>query len=525
MVSLLLQSACQVVLFLSAYHRSFVMVSKFLVGLVATTNIFQSTLAACQGRDPKANNAALPADSSTTQSTSGATGTISRDTLYYDVAVIGGGSGGVYTAMGLVDQGKTVAVIEKQGRLGGHAHTYTDPQTGLPINYGVQVLHNNDLVKEYFARFGLNTTTSPVGGSSSLTQLAADFNNGKALTNVSISSDPAAIGSALATYGSIAASYASYLADGFNLPDEVPEDLLMPFGEFVVKYNISAGLPTIFQINQGIGNILDLPTIYTFQYLPVDTLIYLQNGFIVPADGKMTTLYDAAAAELGDDVFLNSNVVSVDRTSSSNVTITLSTPTGTKTIIASRLVMAIQPTIDNLSSFLDLTAEEIDIFSRFTHAGYWPMLVNNTGIPDNIQVNYYDPNTPFNIPRMPSGYVLSPTVIPGLKTFYYGSGQTSGPNPSKEEVRAQMTAGIARLIAGGAVGNVTSMPNVVALEDHGAFCLQVSAEEIKAGFYKKMNTLQGKGNTFWTGATWIAHDSAQIWRFSKGLLPNITAGL
>ncbi|KAJ4420528.1 hypothetical protein N0V82_004301 [Gnomoniopsis sp. IMI 355080] len=487
------------------------MVSKALLGLLATTTFFHSAIAACQGRGANAISASptSPED----------------DVLYYDVALIGGGSGGVYTAMGLIDQGKSVAVIEKQERLGGHAHTYTDPQTGLPINYGVQVLHNNDLVKAYFARFGLNTTISPVGGTSSLTQIVADFNTGKPLTNVSIPSDTAAIGSALATYATIAASYAPYLADGFNLPDDVPEDLLMPFGEFVVKYNISAGLPTIFQINQGIGNILDLPTIYTFQYLPMETLIYLQSGFIVPADGKMTTLYDAAAAELGDNVFLSSTVVSVDRTSSSNVTITVSTPNGVKTIVASRLVMAIQPTIDNLSPFLDLTTEEQDIFSRFTHAGYWPMIVNNTGIPDNVQVNFYDANTPFNLPRMPSGYVISPTVVPGLKTFYYATGQTSGANPSKDEVRAEMLAGISRLATGGAVSNASSVPNVVAYEDHGAFCLQVSAEEIKAGFYKKMNALQGKSNTFWTGATWIAHDSAQIWRFSEGLLPNITAGI
>ncbi|KAJ4390936.1 hypothetical protein N0V93_004535 [Gnomoniopsis smithogilvyi] len=492
------------------------MVSNVLRGLIASTSLLHSTLAACQGRSPDVVSASTLLPNST--STQG-------DVLYYDVAVIGGGSGGVYTAMGLIDQGKSVAVIEKQERLGGHAHTYTDPQTGLPINYGVQVLHNNDLVKAYFARFGLNTTISPVGMTNGVTQVAADFNTGKLLTNLSIPTDTAAIGSALATYATIAASYSSYLSDGFNLPDDVPEDLLMPFGDFVVKYNISAGLPTIFSINQGIGNILDLPTIYTFQYLPLETLIYLQNGFIVPADGKMTTLYDAAAAELGENVFLSSTVESVNRTASSNVTINVATPGGPKTIIASRLVIAIQPTIDNLSPFLDLTAEERDVFSRFTHAGYWPMIVNNTGIPDNFQVNFYDPNTPFNLPRMPGGYVISPTVVPGLKTFYYATGQTSGANPSKLEVRTEMLAGISRLASSGLVSNTSSVPNVVAYADHGAFCLQVSAEEIKAGFYKKMNALQGSGNTFWTGATWIAHDSAQIWRFSEGLLPNITAGI
>lgn len=477
-----------------------------LFGLAVTATFFESTLAACQGR----------------QTTSSAA---DQDVLYYDVAVIGGGSGGVYTTMGLIDAGKSVVVIEKAARLGGHAHTYTDPTTGLPINYGVQVFHNNDLVKAYFDRFGLNTSISPVGGTSAPTPLLADFNTGAALTNVTLPSDQVEIGTALTTYATLAASYAPYLAAGFNLPDDVPEDLLMPFGEFVTKYNISAALPAIFQVNQGIGNLLDLPTIYTFQYLPAETVQYLQAGFIVPADGKVTTLYDAAATELGDNLFLSSIVTSVDRTTSTNVTLTVTTPSGVKTIVASRLVIAIQPTIDNLSPFLDLTTEETDLFSRFTHSGYWPMLVNNTGIPDTVAVNFYAADTPFNLPRMPGGYIISPTIVPGLKTFYYAGVQTSGANPSISDVLAEMTAGIGRLATGGAVANASSVPNVVALEDHGAFCLQVSAEEIKNGFYKKLNALQGGSNTFWTGATWIAHDSSQIWRFSAALIPNITVGI
>lgn len=502
------------------------MVSRILLGLLASTSLFRPARTTCHSQGAKAAASVQPSDSTSSGSVHTVTNEGDGDVLYYDVAVIGGGSGGVYTAMGLLDLGKKVAVIEKTERLGGHAHTYTDPETGLPINYGVQVLHNNDLVKAYFARFDLNTTVAPVQGTSVLMQLIADFNTGETLTDVVIPSDPVTIQAAMATYASIALSYAPFLADGFNLPDDVPEDLLMPFGDFVVKYNISAALPTIFSINQGIGNMLDLPTMYTFQYLPVETLMYLQNGFIVPADGKMTTLYDAAAVELGDNVFLSSTVIAVDRTASSNVTIIVATPDGVKTIIASRLVIAIQPTVENLSAFLDLTVEETDLFSRFTHAGYWPMLVNHTGIPDNVQVNFYDPDTPFNLPTMPSGYILRPTVVPGLKSFYYGSGQTPGANPSKAEVLVEMTAGISRLATtGGAVVNASSLPNVVALEDHGAFCLQVSAEEISSGFYKQINALQGKGNTFWTGATWIAHDSSQIWRFSKGLLPNITAGI
>jgi phytoene dehydrogenase-like protein len=55
----------------------------------------------------------------------------------YDVAIIGGGSSGTYTAIQLQKAGKSVAVIERNGRLGGHVNTYIDPVTGGTMDYGV----------------------------------------------------------------------------------------------------------------------------------------------------------------------------------------------------------------------------------------------------------------------------------------------------------------------------------------------------------------------------------------------------
>jgi len=46
-------------------------------------------------------------------------------------------------------------VIEQKVRLGGHTETYTDPGTGQHVELGVEVIHNTDLVKNYFARFSV----------------------------------------------------------------------------------------------------------------------------------------------------------------------------------------------------------------------------------------------------------------------------------------------------------------------------------------------------------------------------------
>lgn len=62
-----------------------------------------------------------------------------QDIITRDVCIIGGGSTGTYSAVRLSqDLGKSVVVIEKTSRLGGHTETHTDPKTGGPIDYGVQ---------------------------------------------------------------------------------------------------------------------------------------------------------------------------------------------------------------------------------------------------------------------------------------------------------------------------------------------------------------------------------------------------
>src|SRR5438445_679085 len=58
-----------------------------------------------------------------------------------DVAVLGGGSSGTYTAVRLRDLGKSVAVVQVTDRLGGHCETYRHPATGPPTRSAVMAFH------------------------------------------------------------------------------------------------------------------------------------------------------------------------------------------------------------------------------------------------------------------------------------------------------------------------------------------------------------------------------------------------
>lgn len=60
-----------------------------------------------------------------------------------DVAVIGGGATGTYAAINLKLLGESVVLVEKENILGGHTNTYTDPTTGVTVDYGVQAFWNS----------------------------------------------------------------------------------------------------------------------------------------------------------------------------------------------------------------------------------------------------------------------------------------------------------------------------------------------------------------------------------------------
>lgn len=104
------------------------------------------------------------------------------ETITVDVCIVGGGSTGTYSAVRLSEAfGKTVVVIEKTGRLGGHTETYIDPVTTFPVDYGVFGWHNISLVTDYFARLGVGLSAVPL--SNPFTTAFIDLKTGKVVPN------------------------------------------------------------------------------------------------------------------------------------------------------------------------------------------------------------------------------------------------------------------------------------------------------------------------------------------------------
>ena len=427
-----------------------------------------------------------------------------------DVAIIGGGSTGTYAAIRLRDLGKSVAVVETDDRLGGHTHTYTDPATNAKIDIGVVVWHELPIVRDYFARFDvpLIKASFDAPGQQSL---YVDYRTGKVVDGYA-PSDPSA---ALGAYAAQLAQY-PYLEAGFDLPNPVPADLLLPFGDFVKKYALDAVVNTVFNFGQGLGDLLKQPTLYVMKNFGLDILRNLSVGFLTTERHNNSELYEKARTELGADALLRSRVIATDRDAAGYANLLVQTPSGLKIIRAKKILFTAPPKLDNLFGF-DLDATEASLFSQFGNSAYYTGLLRNTGIPDNVSVNNIGAGTAYNLPSLPGVYSISPTGVPGLHSVKYGSPKQL----SETQVKADILAAVKRLRTAGTIPTTT--PEFAVFASHSPFELTVSPSAIKNGFYRKLNALQGRNRTFYTGAAFHTHDSSLLWQFTEALLPRIAA--
>ncbi|TVY36652.1 Beta-cyclopiazonate dehydrogenase [Lachnellula occidentalis] len=433
-----------------------------------------------------------------------------------DISIVGGGSAGTYAAVRLQALGKTVLVIEKTDRLGGNTQTYKDPVSQKSVDYGVRAWHNISEVRNYAAH--LNVLLIPTDLSTpGVTREYFDFNTGKVNHTYVIPDTNVAF----QVYIAQAAKY-PYLDDGFDLPSPVPADLLLPLGEFVKKWSLESLVPTLWNVAQGIGNILQTPTIYVLKYFGNSVIQGFQTGFLANADGDNSALYEAASKVLDPNVLYDTTILDMER-AESGVRIVVKTATETILVKSKKLIIAVQPLLADMAAF-DLSVDEKRLFSQFKGNEYFVGILRNTGIPDNTTITNTDLSQLYSLPQSPSLYDIVQTGIPGLQTVtYLGATNTdlSTSSTSSADIQKIILDGVMKVD----IRDKTFKPEFAVSSMHAPFELQVSAEAIEKGFYGQLYGLQGQRNTWYTSATFHAPDSSLIWRFTEGLLANITAGL
>ncbi|KAK0343836.1 hypothetical protein LTR94_016871 [Friedmanniomyces endolithicus] len=425
-----------------------------------------------------------------------------EDVLVRDVIVIGGGASGTYGAIQLKDAGRSVAVVEKAGRFGGHVNTYDDPETGLALEYGVQAYDNDSITRAYFERFDVPFIPLFAG----VGERVEDFDTGRNVTTATPLS--------LATWANFTNTYYPNPALGVHLPSPVPADLLLPFRDFIKKYSIEDAAYTIWSISAPTDNLLDQLTFY---------VVFGANAASAPIPGGSTVqevatrnnseLYGKAQAELGENALINSQVIAARRSNDSTALV-VQTPETTKLLLASQVLFSGPILLDNLQPF-DLDTREHNVFSQLYYTAWYTSLVTDTGLAPGFSYENADSNTPYNIPIQPYTFHIGPSRV--NTTFYAFYGATEA--VPEAEVKATIAENI-HILSGN-----TSTPRFLAFASHTPFKQQVSADALADGFYDKLNALQGYRGMHYTGNALDVSGSSSVFNFTQHLLPGIESAI
>jgi len=168
----------------------------------------------------------------------------------------------------------------------------------------------------------------------------------------------------------------------------------------------------------------------------------------------------------------------------------------------------------------DLDSNESALFAKWSYSDYYTILVNNTGLPAGYTfTNANESTSTWHVPQLPAPYGINPTRVPGLFYVWYGSPT----RVTETQVKAEITAAIKRLRPT-VNSTATTEPQFLGFNSHSPFKLVVGANDIESGFYEKLEGLQGKRNTYYTGAAFISHGAAVLWNYTLPIVHEI-AGL
>lgn len=407
---------------------------------------------------------------------------------------------------------------------GGHVSTYDDPVTGKPFEFGVQSFNAYGPAEAFFNRLQIPFSAAP---RVPLTSRYVDFKSGNTVPyQPSSNADRTA---ALQRFLDAAEPYEDFLLPGyfnFPTPGNIPADLLLPFGEFVTKYNLSAAVNQVFEVTgMGVGDIKKSLTMYVLSaFGPPMIRTFLGNGSIfTPNSRRNIEVYEKIQTRLASDLLLGSTVVQSTRSNNGHVLWVKNHATNTYTLVnAAKLLIAIEPTKENTEPF-NLDNEEKAVFNKFKHQVIHAGIVSHPSLPVDVSI--------VNIPAngAPTSYIELPTPNHNARFDYMGGNSTNwrvlmvgDENFDTSKAQALVKKNFKDMVKKGTLpaGGPAEL-EIKAWSNHGAMHMHFPAKEVKEGMIQRLYALQGRNKTWWTGAAFSHQFQAVVWAFDDVLLESM----
>lgn len=407
------------------------------------------------------------------------------------IAVIGAGASGLTAAHQLRQLGyEDLVVYEKRDRVGGKIYSYTYQDTVFELGAfwaGEGYTVTDELAEAYDVEFRTEEVEFLVRNADGIEYELTDY--------VVKTNGWWTLFRNLLAYQKVQKKF-SYLteAGGFFQIDN--EDLYLSFADFSKKYGIEALAAGYrpFWIGCGYGYYEETPAMYVLKLMMgsvkvnlLDALVSLlpwsknqQSGLRRAPEGYQR-IWDRLAATL-PDVRLNSAVTAVERYMvNDRWQIDVSTDTDTETFDA--LIVATD--LGAAANFLDLKEGERELFAQVENYNY--------------HIYLFSADVPYT---------------PGTMVFLdqYGTADTIGHATAvvnREKYPNVWTSG--QLVPWGASGDEVETRLIQDIEDLGGrfdqviekvewtYFPHVKTAGLKAGFYPKLETLQGEQNTYFVG--------------------------
>lgn len=342
---------------------------------------------------------------------------------------------------------------------------------------------------------------------------------------------------ALKKYLEICEKYEDLIAPSFaDFPEkDVPEDLLMKFSDFVVKYGLEAMVPRLFQVTgMGLGSVADELTLYVMQVFgaPITRTFLGLAGSFVPTSRRNQDLYDNIAKALDRDVLYSSTVVRSHRDDNGVQLLVRGQDSKLTLVTAKKLLISFSPTMENIAPF-GPDSTELDVFTTWGVNHVYAGVATHPALSDNYSfINYPSSVVPDNwlvLPETPFVVryeYLGDRNFRVLVTGDQGTDSIQAQSIAKETFKTLLHNVISSVNPEGFLAHQDEDLEILEWADHTGIHPHVPVDKLQNGFYKKLYALQGRRSTFFTGGA-FAHDfTTLLWEYNdQYLLPKILTSL